>query len=192
MYKLRPTLAGQAAARAVTLTVADIGSGWTGGAAQPDLRIGSGCSNYHPTASGIVLTGAAASEYKQSGLVVHSDSAVMQTAAMLRLDWRRSIGSPHFLSCLRASLKKSETASARFVALRRLAIPPLAPYTTGYRLVLDVTTKVAKIRMAFDVLAVARGKTEIFLSTTMPLASVPTLFPNELVMARMLIGRIRP
>jgi hypothetical protein len=44
--------------------------------------------------------------------------------------------------------------------------------------------------MVYDVLAVGRGRTEITLATTMPLASVPTLFGNELVWAKALVGRI--
>jgi hypothetical protein len=190
-YKLRATPAGQAAARAATLTMADIGSGWTGGSKKPDLSVGGGCANFHPKTSDIILTGAAATTYKQPGVMLESESQVMRTAKMVQLDWQRSVGSPHFLECVRSLYKKSSRPKARFVSVRRLEIPSIATYTAGFRVMIDVPAKAGKVRMVYDIVAVGRGNTEIILATTMPLASVPTLFPNEIVLARTLASRIR-
>jgi hypothetical protein len=52
--------ADQAAARAVVIRRADLGStGWAGGPTKPDLSSGPTCANYHPKVSDLVLTGAA-------------------------------------------------------------------------------------------------------------------------------------
>ena len=52
--------ADQAAARAVVIRRADLGSsGWVGGPTKPDLSSGPTCANYHPKVSDLVLTGAA-------------------------------------------------------------------------------------------------------------------------------------
>jgi hypothetical protein len=189
-YKLRATTAGNAAAQATTLSKADVGTGWTGGPTKPDLSA-PGCPGFHPKTSDIVLTGAAATKYDDVGMRVESDSEVMRTEKMLKLDWHRTVESPRFMPCLRSILAKSTDAKAKFVSLRRMTLPAIARYTLGLRIVIDVTTKSGKIRMVSDLVAVGDKSTEIVLTTTMPLASVPTLFPNELVWAKMLAGRIR-
>jgi hypothetical protein len=86
--------------------------------------------------------------------------------------------------------KKQSSAKARFVSFRRLQLPQVAPYSAGYRYVADITTTSGKIRMAVDILVFGRGRTEITLSTTMPVTSVSALFPNEIVWAKALARRI--
>jgi hypothetical protein len=109
---------------------------------------------------------------------------------MLRLDWQRTVRSPHFLACLRAHARKNWTGKNRFVSLRPLIIPESTPGTTAFRLVLKVTRNGNSVLVALDTIALARGKTEVALSTIMPLAGVPTLFPNELVVFKALAGRV--
>ena len=55
---------------------------------------------------------------------------------------------------------------------------------------LKVTRNGNSVLVALDTIALARGKTEVALSTIMPLAGVPTLFPNELVVFKALAGRV--
>jgi hypothetical protein len=55
---------------------------------------------------------------------------------------------------------------------------------------MDVKADSGKIRMVTDIVAFGHGKTEMTLATTMPLTSVPAMFPNEVVWAKMLAGRI--
>jgi hypothetical protein len=42
-----------------------------------------------------------------------------------------------------------------------------------------------------DTLIATRGRTQISLTTTIPLTSVPALWPNELLVIRKLVGRAR-
>jgi hypothetical protein len=192
-YKLHMTAEGQAAARAVMPSKADIGapSDWKGGPTKPDISNDLKCANYRPKVSDLVVTGAAAVTYKQPGLVISVQAAVLASERMARLDWKRSIGARHYADCSRAKIRKLMTAKQTFVSLRRLAIPQIGTVSSAYRTLIDVKTKIGKVRMAIDVLTFGRGRTEMAVITTMPLASVPTLAPNELVLAKTLVGRVR-
>jgi hypothetical protein len=76
------------------------------------------------------------------------------------------------------------------VSLRPLKLPAaLGQYVTAFRVRVDVATKRGKVPMVVDVFAIGRGRTEITLDATLPLTSVPSLHPNELVWARMLVSR---
>ncbi len=158
---------------------------------KPDLSADKGCPNYHPKRSDLVVTGAAAADFKHLGLEIHSESQVMQTTKMVELDWKRSLQAPHFLECARASLKKALNTTTQFVSLKPLKIPKLTAYTGAFRTVFDVKTSKETIRMAFDVIYIGRGKTEITLLTTTPLAAVAMVWPMEVGLAGTLAGRIR-
>jgi hypothetical protein len=194
-YTLRQTAEGKAAARAVMLQKADLGSpaDWKGGPVKVDISTGSTCANYHPKASDLVLSGASAASYVNSGITMRSDSEVFATERMMKLDWQRTAGNPHFFSCLRASAKKGWTGDNRFVSLQPLVAPGGPPGSIGIRLVISVTRNGGpRMLMAVDTLGFGRGKTEIALTTILPLAMVTSLFPNELVVFKTLSGRIRP
>ena len=47
------------------------------------------------------------------------------------------------------------------------------------------------MRVASDVMLIGQGSSELTLMTVMPLASVPLLFPNELVLAKTMLRRVR-
>jgi len=110
---------------------------------------------------------------------------------MLQRDWQRTIASPKLLPCLRTALQKQSTAKTRFVSIRPLKFPQVTDYTGGWRIRIDVKTNAGKVPMVFDIISFGRGRTELTLSTTMPLQSVPTLYPNEIVWAKTLVGRVR-
>jgi hypothetical protein len=191
-YTLRTTSAGTGAARAATLRKSDLGSprDWSGGAVKADISVMPSCPDFHPKHSDLVLTGAAAVSYVNAGITMRSDSEVFATPKMLRLDWLRTVRNPHFLACLRAHARKTWTGKNRFVSLRPLIVPELMPGTAAFRLVLNVTRKGRSLRVALDTIALARGTTEVALTTIMPLAGANTLFPNELVVFRALAGRV--
>jgi hypothetical protein len=190
-YTVRTTPAGQAAARAVVLRASDVGSGWKGGPVKPDLSVDPPCANFHPRYSDLVVTGAAATHYLQPGLAVRSDVAILRTPKMVALDWRRTYGTARYIACARTNLRKLQSKTTHVVALRRLSFPHIATYSSAYRATLDVKTKAGTVPVAVDILAFGSGRTEVVMTTTMPLASVPTLAQNELVLARMLASRIR-
>jgi hypothetical protein len=192
-YKVHTTADGQAAARAAVLSVLDLGSGWKGGPVKPDLTNDTRCPNYNPKDSDLVRIGAAATRFTQPGMDVRSDAQVLANAKMVNLDWQRSVGSRTYLACARATLKQAAAkGKTRFISVRPIAIPRIGDRSLAFRVILDVKTKDGRvIRAAVDSVAVIRGDTEIALTTTMPLASAPTLFENELVLARLLVARVR-
>ena len=129
------TAAGQKAARAAVMQRADLGdaTGWTGGAKKPDLSPGTGCANFDPKQSDLVLIGAAETVFKHTGVEFDSEAQVLQTPAMVRLDWQRTVLSPQVLPCVRTNIQKHLAASERLVSVGRLAFPAVAPYTRAYR-----------------------------------------------------------
>jgi hypothetical protein len=191
-YTVRMTPDGQAAARAALLTKGDLGGGWEGGPSKPQLSTGLHCRTYHPKLSDLVIVGAASAQYRQPGLLMHSDVQVFRTERMVALDWRRTAAATRFLACLRATAKKSATAAKlRFVSFRKLRVPAIGTETTAYRTIFDAQAPQGAIRMAVDIIAFTHGRTELMLVTTMALASAPTLVENEIVLARTLAGRVR-
>src|SRR5438128_1229620 len=97
--KVELDAADQAAARAVVLRRSDLGAGWNGGRIEPDLSGGPTCPNYHPKVSDLVITGAAASDFRRTGVDFANEVEVLRTAGMVSRDWRRSIV-PEAVPCL--------------------------------------------------------------------------------------------
>jgi hypothetical protein len=191
-YKMRMGAAGNEAARAVLLTASDIGPGWTGGSAKPDLTNDTRCANFHPRVSDLVMNGAARATYKQPGFQIDSESFVLASAKMVSLDWRRSISSPNFVSCGRKLVSADAKANnAKLVSFRRIAVPRIGDFSIGFRIVIDAKTKSGTMRMVVDNLSFAKGRTEMALTTTMPIGSVAALAPNEVILAKLMAGRVR-
>ncbi len=186
------TAAGQKAARAAVMQRADLGgaTGWTGGAKKPDLSAGTGCANFQPKQSDLVLIGAAETVFKHPGVEFDSEAQVLQTADMVRLDWRRTVLAPQVLPCLRSNLKQHLSASERLVSLGRIAFPSIATYTRAYRTTVDVTSASGTTRVFVDLVLLGRGSTEITLTTTAPMAAESAVRGAELRLARILVSRV--
>ncbi|MGD0166768.1 MAG: hypothetical protein ABSC51_05685 [Gaiellaceae bacterium] len=191
--KIHLTAAGHAAARAVVVKRVDLGNvgGWTGGAQKPDLSSEVACANFHEKESDLVLNGAAKTVWKHTGLEFTSESEVLQTSRMVRLDWQRTVLSPQLLPCLRSQTKKQESPGVRLISLRRIGIPQIAPYAAAYRIVMDVKVSGATVRMMSDMVLVGRGRTEITLTTVAALGAKSAVWPAEIRLARILVSRIR-
>ena len=155
--RIQLSAAGQAAARAAVIKRADLGdaSGWTGRAAKPDLSERLECPNYRPKQSDLVVIGAAESTWKNTALQFHSVAQVLQTAAMVRLDWQRSVLVPQAIPCVRNALVKELGASARLVSFRRIAFPQVADTSRAYRALADVKTSAGPVRILYDIVLVA-------------------------------------
>jgi hypothetical protein len=192
--QIRLTSADNAAARHVVLRKADFGgvTGWSGGAKKPDLSSsGPRCANFHPKYSDLVLTGIAESEFQNSGVYIDDEVQMLKTAPMVRLDWQRSVRAPGLLPCLRTYLAKSAPANAKVRGIQKLAFPRVAQYTAAFRLVLDVTAGGNTASMLLDLLLVARGRTEITLTTVAPYEARAPIKSAEERLARGLVSRIR-
>src|ERR671939_334739 len=101
--KVELNAADQAAARRIVLRRSDLGPGWTGGRIKPDLTSQVSCPSYHPKVSDLVVTGAAESQFRGTGIVLANEVEIFRTAAMVDRDWRRSIV-PAAVPCLRRTL----------------------------------------------------------------------------------------
>ncbi|HEY3615073.1 MAG TPA: hypothetical protein VGK92_15280 [Gaiellales bacterium] len=192
-YKLALTTPDSAAARAVMLEKTDIGSpsDWQGGATKHDVATALSCANFHLRLSDLVITGEAAVSFRQAGIVMASSAEVFQTPRMVALDLQRSVDSPHFFSCLRSLVLKTSSAKARVVSFRKLVFPTTGERSVGFRELIDVKTANGTVRVASDSLSTVKGRTELSLETTTPVASLPTIWPNELVLLAQLVNRAR-
>jgi len=190
--RIQFTRAGQAAARAVVLTRADLGTGaWSGGATKPDLSPPPTCPNFHPKQSDLVVVGAADTQWQDAAAHrrVESEAVVMQTARMVQLDWQRTVLSPQTVPCLRSTFAKESTATTRFVSFDPLALPGLSGDLRAFRAVAEVSGSGGTIKVAVDLVLIARGRTEITLTTTTLLANASAVAALETRLAGLLASR---
>ena len=185
------TAAGQKAAHAAVMHRADLGgaSGWTGGSKKPDLTAGTGCANFKPKQSDLVLIGAAETVFKHPGVEFDSEAQVLETPAMVRLDWKRTVLAPKVMPCLRATVTRGLTAAEHLVSVRRVAFPAVAAYTRAYRATIAVTSTPGTVRVFVDLVLAGRRSTEITLTTTAPLIAEPAVRAAEVRLMRILVAR---
>jgi len=184
--------ADQAAARAVVIRRADLGSsGWTGGPTKPDLSSGPRCANYHPKVSDLVLTGAARTTFQNAGFAFDSQSSVLKTKRMVALDWRRSVLAPGAVTCLRHTIGKGLGSNAKVVSFRKLSFPQLATYAALFRGVISVSSQGTTVRVLTDLVLVGRNRTELTLTIVGPVSAKSALSASERRLARALIARAR-
>lgn len=188
------TSAGQAAARAAVMHKADLGgaAGWTGGSKKPDLSGGTGCANFKPKQSDLVLIGAAETVFKHPGVEFDSEAQVLETPAMVRLDWQRTVLAPQVMPCLRQNVEHSLTSAERLVSVRRIAFPAISGYTRAYRTTVDVKSTAGTVRVFVDLVLIGHGSTEITLTTTAPMAAESAVRAAELRLSRILVARAGP
>jgi hypothetical protein len=184
--------ADQAAARAVVLRRADLGSsGWAGGRVKPDLSAGPSCPNYHPKVSDLVLTGAARATFRRGGFEFDSQSGVLKTRRMVALDWRRSVLAPGVVPCLRRTIAKELGPTLKVISFAKLPFPHLSTYAARFRAVISGTAQGQTVRVVTDVVLFGRGRTEITLTVAGPAAAKSGLSAAEIRLARVLISRAR-
>jgi hypothetical protein len=188
--KLNPK--DQAAAKAVVLRRADLGSrGWEGGATKPDLSSSLSCPNFHPKVSDLVITGAAQTSFRRSGLVFENLVVVLRTRRMVALDWKRSFLAPGAIACLRRSMSNQLGSSGRLVSFGKLAFPRLTPRASLYRALIEVQAGGKAVRVITDLAFVAKSRTEITLNVAAPASAASAVSAAERRLARVLVARVR-
>jgi hypothetical protein len=190
--KIALSAAGRVQAKAEVLHRADVGAGWSGGAKKPNLSSAMPCSGYRPKQSDLVLIGVAETKWQAPGVEIDSQAQVLQTAAMVGRDWRRTVLAPQVLPCVRQGLAKALGSTGKLVSFRRIAFPRVARYTRAFRAVFDVTTAIGSVPVEMDLLAFGAGRNELTLSLTGPATAKASLHRAEARLARLLAGRIRP
>lgn len=178
--------ADQATARAIVLRRSDLpGSGWKGGQVKPEIS-GGGCSTYHPKQAGLVVTGAAATEFARSGRDFNSLVQVLRTEHMVALDWKRTGIDPRIHACYRrAFVNELRSVNGKLESYGRIPFPQVAKYAREYRVVFTVRN----VRWLSDALLIGRGRVELSTTVTAPFGEKATITKLEQTLARTLVAR---
>jgi hypothetical protein len=189
---VRKNAADDAVARRAVVTRADLGgTGWKGkvtAVAKPDPL---SCPGFSPPQGDLVVTGAAASEWQKQATDVSSEVDVLETAAMVRRDWSRTIRPP-LVKCLAKLFTGSGggTTTAA-VSARTLAFENVAPMTAAYRVVVTVKDSGRTARVVSDLILLAKGRSEATLTFVAPEAGKAAMVAAERRIARIVAGRLR-
>jgi hypothetical protein len=177
--------ADQAAAKAITLKLSDLGAGWKGGPAKVDFS-----NDTCPTkVSDLVVTGAAKSTFTGDGVFVTSEAEILRTAAMVKADWQRTVANPAFWACGKRELATLE--GGKLVSLKKMSFPKLAPYSARYRLVYDFGKAGSPTLVLMDMILVGQGRSEISLILSAPYSQRAAADGAGRRMAALLLGRIK-
>jgi hypothetical protein len=188
-FKANP--ADQAAATAAVAQRRDFGGDWSGGATKPDLSADTGCADWNPKQSDLLVTGAAATSYKAPGMQIDTEVHVLKSSAMVRLDWQRTIVAPRMLSCLREGFAKEVTAAGtEVVSVKRLPFPRLTSQTTAFQALIDITRNGSTGRLMVDIVVIGKGRSELTLVTSAPYAAQAAVKAGEVRVARILTARL--
>ena len=140
------TPVGHAAAARLILKKKDLPPGWSGGSVKPSLSSSLGCASYKPKQSDLVLIGAAQTHWTQGPSLLDSETEVLRTPKMVKLDWKRTVADPRVLPCLRQATRHHLPKSEKLVSLKWIPAPALASYSKAYRLVIAVRTSTGRRR----------------------------------------------
>jgi hypothetical protein len=189
--KIARTKAGNREAAALVLKKGDVPAGWTGGSVKPDLSSSLGCSNYKPRQSDLVLIGAADTEWRKGTSTLASQTQVLRTPKMVRLDWKRTVADPRVLPCLRqAFAKQAKPAGEKLISLRWISVPKFGAFSKEYRLKMAFTSHVPATKFAVDALVFGSGRDEVSLIASGLASDEPSLHKLQLRLARRLAKRL--
>lgn len=185
------TAADRAAAKRAVAQRSDLGSsaGWSGGPTKPDLSPAPTCTNFHPKQHDLVMTGAAASSWKNPIAQFDTQAQVMQTPAMVAVDWQRTVLASAAIPCLKSLLVKQLGGGVTFVGFRRVLFPPVATMSRAYVLLVDVKTQTGKVRVAIEIVLIGHGRTELTIESTAPNAAQKVVAQADAELARALVAR---
>jgi hypothetical protein len=194
-WPVKYNAADQAAARAAVLKKSDLGTatGWKGGATKPDFSP-STCTLQRPKVSDLLVTGAAAAEWTYAeALTFHSETWVLKTAAMVKLDWQRTVAHPSLVPCFRQEFgtQFGTQPGMKLVSIQRISLPKLAPLARRYRVLIDLTQEGETVRLLSDLILIGKGRMEISLLTIAPYADRQDVQAAEVRLARALVARAK-
>ena len=192
--KVQIVAADQALARASVVQQSDLGTagGWSGGATAPTPPGSLDCGTYHPKQSDLVLTGNAAAKWRHAGLEFDSTAQVLRTAAMVRLDWARTVTHTGIPACLRQKLANGLPPTQKLVSFGRIGFPKVGELTAAFRGVIDVKEPGGTVRVIVDVVAFGAGRVELTLITTAAYAERTAAVAAEARLASAMLARALP
>jgi hypothetical protein len=190
--KIARTRAGNAEAAALVLKKRDLPAGWSGGSAKPDLSSDLGCSNYEPKQSDLVLIGAAETRWTHVTSSLDSQTQVLRTPKMAKLDWKRTVADPRVLPCLRqAFAKQAKPAGEKLLSLRFIPVPHFGTHTKEYRLKMALVSQIPAVRVTVDALVFGAGRDELSLIASGLASHEASFHKLQLQLARRLAKRLR-
>jgi hypothetical protein len=185
------TKADQARAKAASLRLADLGTGWK---ATPGSKDDSNprCSTYNPDQSDLVETGSYDSPnfVRTDGSFVATTTGVFRTATMAGKGYAR-VAVPQLPGCFGELFAKSfkKPNSAKILSAGPLAFPRIGDRSNAYRLVATVTTPTATIPVTIDLVAFNKGRTDVALIMLGIAKAFPPTF--EQAAALRVLSRVR-
>jgi hypothetical protein len=184
------TKADHARAKAASLRLPDLGTGWK---ATPASTKDSNprCSTYNPDQSDLVETGSYDSPNfeRTDGSFVATTSGVFRTAAMAKKGYGR-VAVPQLPGCFGELFAKSFTKpnSAKLLSTGSLAFPRVGDRSNAYRLVASVITPAATVPVTIDLVTFNKGRTDVALIMVGILKVFPASF--EQAAALRVVSRI--
>lgn len=172
----------QRKAGSIVLKRADFATGWKKVPNTPDSGEDPSCAGYNPDQSDLILTGEVEARFEgASGFPsVASISNIYKTRRDALAAWTRS-EKPGLAPCLAQLLKREIEKGGGKVAIAkqgRIAFPKLAPRTSAYRVVLNVTVtqegKATTVPLTIHVIALGNGRGDCVLMTVGFANGIPT------------------
>lgn len=178
----------QAWASASLLRPKDFPLGWRGGETKPVKLNGTGCPNFDPKASDLVITGHANASFANArlGAQVSLDSQVLRSAADVRTDFSRTM-QPGLADCLAWQLKKGPNITG--VKVERLDFPKVGALVAAYRGIITVKSRGSTAKVVSDFIFIGNGRLEYSLNVFAPARYLPQLVLFEADMARLIVKR---
>lgn len=190
------TAADNARAKAMQLTRADLGAGWTATRSTTPDDTDFRCAGYAPDESDLTLTGEAESpdlslESQAAFAFVQSTASVYSTSAEGAASWRRTV-KPGLLRCFTEILRKevAKQPGLRFAVTSSRALPfaRVAPRTAAYRISATVTSQGVPIPMVLDLVLLGNGRANGGFFVISALQPFPAA--QEARLARTMAGRM--
>jgi hypothetical protein len=170
--RLRP--ADMALAKRTTLRTSDLSSGWKQQTPEKSRDELPTCPGVDMDFSGFTITGQASSAFSRSGASIDSRVEVFESRSDASRDFRKATTAP-VIRCvgrwLREELSK-ELPGARVVTSRLLSRPRVGERAILYRLVMELQTGGAPVRVFVDLLAFQRGRMAVTLTFGSPNAPI--------------------
>ena len=187
----KATAADQAAAKAAVIQRTDLTGPWTGGAIKPQFDSDTGCPDWKPKQSDLLITGAAAATYTTPGLQITSEVDMLQSTKMVVLDWQRTATNPRAFGCMQKKLVKAINSPQRtLVSFSKLPFPRLTAQTMAFRALIDVKTNGTTQRVVYGFIGIGKGRQEVSLQTTVSYANRAQGKAIEVGLARIVVARL--
>jgi hypothetical protein len=167
----------------------DFPLGWRGGETKPVKLNGTGCPNFDPKVSDLVVTGHANASFAnaRAGVQVSLDSQVLESAADVRTDFNRTM-QPALVDCLAWQLRKGPNITG--VKVVRLDFPRLGAVSAAYRGIITVKTRGGTTaKVVSDFIFIGDGRLEYSLNVFAPARYLPQLVLFEADMVRIIVKR---